>query len=196
MKLTKKHVLLISALAILMALCTVAGATLAYLFTKTNSVVNTFSPSNIGLDLTETTTEYKMIPGTTIDKDPKVTVKTDVACYVFVKVEKSANFDTYMEYEMADGWIALDGVAGVFYREVAASTYASAQEFPVIKGNKVTVPEEITKEQMNLLYNENGTVKADAQPKLTFTAYAVQASGFATAKDAWPVALAQANPNA
>jgi hypothetical protein len=146
--------------------------------------VNTFSPSNIGLDLTETTTEYKMIPGEEIDKDPKVTVKTDVACYVFVKVEKSANFDTYMKYEMADGWIALNGVSGVYYREVAAGTYATAKEFPVIKGNTVTVLDTVTKDQMNLLYKADGTVKTDAQPTLTFTAYAFQKDGF-TPAEAW-----------
>ena len=184
MKLTKRHALLISVLAILMALCTIAGATLAYLFVKTGEVKNTFAPSNIGLTLTETPADYKMIPGVDIAKDPKVTVTNDVACYVFVKVVESTNFDTYMTYEMADGWIALNGVSGVYYREVPAGTYATAKEFPVIKGNIVTVPDTVTKDQMNLLYNADGTVKTDAQPTLTFTAYAFQKEGF-TPAEAW-----------
>lgn len=196
MKITKKHALLISGLAILMALCTIAGATLAYLFVKTGEIKNTFAPSNIGLTLTETTTNYKMIPGETIAKDPKVTVKNDVDCYVFVKVEESANFGTYMTYEIAEGWNELTGVAGVagvYYREVAAGTYATATEYPVIKGNTVTVPDTVTKDLMNSLYNPDGTVKTDAQPTLTFTAYAIQKDGFDDAAAAWPYALAQSN---
>ena len=75
----KRKALLISLIALAMALCVFAGATIAYLFVKTNTVTNTFSPSNIGLTLVETTGDtYKMVPGVELSKNPKVTVTSDV----------------------------------------------------------------------------------------------------------------------
>ena len=107
-----------------------------------------------------------MIPGWNIEKDPKVTVKADSeACYLFVKLEKSTNFDTFMTYEMADGWEALPEAPGVYYREVAAATADTT--FEVLKGNQVTVQGTVTKAQMNDL-------TADTYPTLTVTAYASQ----------------------
>ena len=195
MKLTKKHTLLISVLAILMALCTIVGATIAYLFVDTDPVVNTFSPSNIGLTLIETTgNDYKMIPGETISKDPKVTVTNDVDCYVFVKVDKSNNFDTYMTYKIADGWTQGDGTnipSNVYYRTVGAADATKA--FDVLSDNKVTVPNTVTKDDMNVLYDDDGNVITANKPTLTFTAYAIQTAGFDDAADAWPYALAQSN---
>ena len=68
--------------------------TLAYLTDTTDEVVNTFTTSGIDIDLTETTGEdYKMVPGFTIAKDPTVMVEANSEdCYLFVKLEKSANF--------------------------------------------------------------------------------------------------------
>ena len=187
MKLTKKHALLISVVATLMVLCTVAGATLAYLFTKTDSVVNTFSPSNITLELDETTgDEYQMVPGTTIDKNPKVSASADFDYYVFVKIEKSANFDNFMEYTVASDWTPLTGVSGVYYKEVAAHT--SLNDVSVLAGDKVSVKHTVTKSEMDAL-------TSTTYPTLTFTAYAVQQAGL-TVAEAWPIALAQANPTA
>ena len=191
MKFTKKHVLLISALAILMAICTVAGATLAYLYVKTNDVVNTFAPSNIGLTLTESDEDkqFKMIPGQTIAKDPTVTVTddTDIDCYVFVKIVESAAFDNYIEeYGIASGRTKLGSEDGVYYRVV--ETTDTTKSFSVIAGNTVTVKSEVTKEMMTAL-KANGAV----QPTLTFTAYAIQSAGFDSADEAWPYALQQSN---
>ena len=112
------------------------------------------------------TSNFQMIPGWNIEKDPKVTVKAgSEACYLFVKLEKSTNFDTFMTYEMADGWEALPEAPGVYYREVAAATADTT--FEVLKGNQVTVKDEVTKAQMNDL-------TADTYPTLTVTAYASQ----------------------
>ena len=171
--------------ALLLALCLliggVVGGTIAYLVDKTDPVVNTFTTSDVDITLGETTTDYKMVPGATIKKDPTVTVKAgSEACYVFVKVEKSTNFGTYMTYGMAEGWNQLkDGngtdVAGVFYREVAAGS--ADQEFAVLKNNQVTVLTSVTKAMME-------TAKT-AKPTLTFTAYAIQQAGFDTPEKAW-----------
>ena len=160
----KKSLALLLAIAIVVV-GAVAG-TVAWLTDRTPSVTNTFTTSDINIELKETKNNFQMIPGWNIEKDPKVTVKAgSEACYLFVKLEKSTNFDTFMTYEMADGWTALPEAPGVFYREVAAATADTT--FEVLKGNQVTVKDEVTKAQMNDL-------TADTYPTLTVTAYASQ----------------------
>ncbi len=161
----KKTVALL--LAVVLVLGAVVGGTLAYLMDTTSSVVNTFAAGDVDIELSETTgNSYKMVPGATITKDPKVTVEANSEkCFVFVKLEKSTNFDTFMTYEMADGWTELTGVTGVYYREVDAS--AQEQTFAVIKGNAVSVNSDVTKTQMDELTEKT-------QPTLTVTAYACQ----------------------
>ncbi len=171
----KKKVL--SIVAVVLVLCCAIGGTLAWLTDKTDPVVNTFTVGDINIELKETTTNYKMVPGNTISKDPKVTVQANSeACWLFVKVEKSSNFDSFMTYDMADGWTALPGVTGVYYREVAATT--AATDFSVLKDNSVLVKDSVTKADLNALTR-------DTFPTLTFTAYAVQKDNVATATDAW-----------
>lgn len=171
----KKKVL--SIVAVVLVLCCAIGGTLAWLTAKTDPVKNTFTVGDINIELKETTTNYKMVPGNTIAKDPKVTVKANSeACWLFVKVEKSANFDSFMTYEMADGWTALPGVDGVFYREVAATT--AATDFSVLKDNSVLVKNTVTKADLNALTQ-------NTFPTLTFTAYAVQKDNVADAATAW-----------
>ena len=85
-------------LIILVALVAVfgmaVGGTIAWLTDQTEPITNTFTVGNINIELKETATEFKMVPGVTIVKDPKITVKSgSEACYLFVKVEKSANLD-------------------------------------------------------------------------------------------------------
>ena len=155
-----------------------AGATLACLTATTSSVTNTFTYGDINIELKETTgPSYKMVPGNTIAKDPKVTVKANSeACWLFVKVEKSDNFDKFMTYGIADGWTKLDGVDGVYYRVVASPTDDTV--FDVLKDNSVTVKTTVTKEQFNGL-------TSTTMPTLTFTAYACQKDNVSTAADAW-----------
>lgn len=168
-------------LALVLAIGCAVGGTLAWLISQTESVVNTFTYGDIDIDLTETTgTEYKIIPGVNISKDPKVTVTAgSEACWLFVKVEKE-NWNDKVTYEIADGWTKGDGTkipANVYYREVAAND--EAQEFPVLKGDKVTVSKELTKDEVNKLKNSSKPTQ------LTFTAYAVQKDSSDTAADAW-----------
>ncbi len=171
----------------------IIGGTVAWLITETEPVKNTFTYGDINLTLEETdsgdndgdpnTNTYNMIPGSSISKDPKVTVKAGSEdAWVFVKLEKSADpsFDQFMEYQMEDGWIALEGVDGVYYREVEQSD--SDTEFWVIKDNTVTVKDGITKAELNAL---------TANPTLTVTAYAVQKDNVATAADAWALATGE-----
>ena len=172
----------ISLAALTLVLCCAIGGTLAWLTDKTASVKNTFTVGDINIELTETTTNYKMVPGNTISKDPKVTVKANSeACWLFVKVEKSANFDSFMTYDMADGWTELPSVTGVYYREVAATT--AATDFSVLQGNSVSVKDTVTKADLNALTQ-------NTFPTLTFTAYAVQKDNVNSAADAWAKANA------
>lgn len=170
--------------AALIVCATVVG-TLAWLTDKTEPVVNTFTVGDINITLTESENlDLKMVPGQTITKDPKVTVKAgSEACWLFVKVDKSVNFDGFMTFEMADGWNALSGHAGVYYRNVDATNADTG--FDVLKDNKVTVRDTVTKTMLEGVKNaEDGTPNENA-PTLTFTAYAVQKDGINDATTAW-----------
>ncbi len=175
-------------LALMLTVGGVIGGTVAWLIASPDPVVNTFTYGDINIELDETdtkldnddddtTNDYKMMPGQTITKDPVITVKAGSEdMWLFVKLEKSSNFDDFMEYEIADEWTALDGVDGVYYQSVQASDVETAEkEFAVIKDNTVAVKESVTKEQLNALDKDSS---AATYPTLTVTAYAVQYAGF------------------
>lgn len=168
----KKTLALVLALTLLVA--GVVGGTLAWLTDRTAEVKNTFTVGDINIGLTETTTDYKMVPGNTIAKDPTVTVKANSeACWLFVQVTESENLDTFITYAIAEGWTELQD--GVYYREVPAS--AADQTFSVLADNAVTVKDTVTKEML--------TAKDFANPTLTFKAYAIQKAHFDTPAAAW-----------
>ena len=172
--------------AALIVCATVAG-TLAWLTDKTEPVVNTFTVGDINITLTESENlDLKMVPGQSIKKDPKVTVKAgSEACWLFVKVVRSENFKDFMTYDKADGWTLLktEGNTEVYYREVAATT--AHTDIYVLKDNKVTVRDTVTKTMLEGVKNaEDGTPNENA-PTLTFTAYAVQMDGINDAATAW-----------
>lgn len=172
----KKKVLLCAA-AISLALCCSVGGTLAWLSAKTAPVRNTFTIGDIDIDLTETTGEtYIMVPGNDLAKDPKVTVKAGSEdCWLFIKIEKSDNFDDFLTYTVAGGWTALPGENGVYYREIPSAD--TDTELSVLMNDLVTVKEEVTKQQF--------TEIEDDLPFMTFTAYAVQRDNLADAATAW-----------
>ena len=164
-------------LALVLVLGCALGGTVAWLVAKSDPVVNTFTYGDINIALTETTGEdYKIIPGVDITKDPKVTVKADSeACWLFVKVEEVGTFVAdKVTYSVADGWTALTGQPGVYYREVGAVT--ADTDFYVLKDNVVKVSDTLTKEEIKDI---------PTGPTLTFTAYAVQKDGIADAATAW-----------
>lgn len=170
----KKTLALVLALTLLVA--GVVGGTLAWLTDQTDEVKNTFTVGDINIGLTETTADYKMVPGNTIAKDPTVTVKANSeACWLFVQVTESTDLKDFITYAIAEGWTALPGVDGVYYREVPAS--AADQTFSVLAGDAVTVKSDVTRTMLE-------TAKTDA-PTLTFQAYAIQKDHFATADAAW-----------
>lgn len=172
-------------LAVTLLIGCAIGGTVAWLTAKTDPVVNTFTYGDINIKLTETTgKDYKIIPGVDIPKDPKVTVNANSeACWLFVKVEEEGSFvANKVTYSIADGWTKGDGTkipANVYYRAVDA--VKNDTDFAVLKDNKIYVSEELSKSDIQSI---------TAQPKLTFTAYAVQKAGIDTAADAWAKANA------
>lgn len=171
---------LVALLSLVLLLGCSLGGTLAWLSDSTGPVTNTFTVGDIDITLVETTTDYKIVPGVDIAKDPKVTVEANSeACWLFVKIEESANWPDKLIYAVATGWETLEGVPGVYYREVNAETAKAGHEYPVLEGNKVTVSDTLTKGELQQL---------TPNPTLTFTAYAVQQEGVADAAAAWRIA--------
>lgn len=183
--------------ALVLVIGVAAGSTLAWLMDESDEVTNTFTMGNIEITLAETassfddedgnanTNTYKMVPGGEIVKNPKVTVLADSEeCWLFVKIEKANGFDTFMDFTIAEGWTALDGADGVYYREVDASD--ADQGFGVIKDDTVTVKTSVTKEMFaDLDADDNDAIENDELPALTFTAYAIQTVTFENAAEAW-----------
>lgn len=169
----KKGLALVLALA-LMVVSAVAG-TLAWLTAQSAPVVNTFTTSDITVKLAETTGEtYKMIPGYKLEKNPKAwVVSGSEDCFLFVKLDKSGDFDTYLTYEMAKGWEQVPGTTNVYSRKVTSNEMSAddgkTKAFPVLANNQVTVKDTVTKADMEALNKENA-----AKPTLTITAYASQ----------------------
>ena len=203
----KKRLMALALVAII-AIAGVAGYTLAWLQDTTETVTNTFTEGKVDIDLWEydyiqssnsldttkkvtSENEYKMGPGNVLPKNPTVTVKAgSEPCYLFVKVEASANFATFMEYAVdttkgsdtdAVVWTALEGVSNVYYMVIDDITAADT-DYTILAGNAtyttgiVTVKESVTMADMN-----NNTT----DPTLSFTAYAIQKANIATPADAW-----------
>lgn len=190
---------LVLVLALTLIVGVAGGATFAWLTAKTDPVVNTFTYGDINIELAESTgSDYKIIPGVDIGKDPKVTVKAgSEACWLFVKVDEEnwpefadgegENAVRKVNYDIADGWTKGDGTsipANVYYREVAAN--AANQEFPVLKDNKITVSDTLTKIDIKDILTTT--------PKLSITAYAIQKDGMDTAAMAWAATTGTTQP--
>lgn len=171
--------------AIVLVIGCTAGGTVAWLVSKPNAITNVFTVGNINATLTETKTEFKIVPGVVIAKDPVATVTANSEdCYLFVKLTEE-NWPTFteateagsttrkVEYEIADGWTKLED--GVYYREVLKKDTEN-RAFHVLQDDQVTVSSTLTKKEANAI---TGT------PKLTVAVYAVQKEGMASAADAW-----------
>jgi hypothetical protein len=191
-------------LLVLCAALLVAGSvlgTLAYLQSQTKTISNVMTVGNVSITLSESKVDefgklvtgaapieatsdgitggentYKLIPGLTYTKDPKITVAANSeASYLFVKVVNGiagVESGTTIATQMTNnGWTALSGTSDVYFKKVAATT-TQAVEYPVFANFTVA-------ENANTL-----TAWANVS-NVTVTAYAVQADGFTTAQAAW-----------
>lgn len=157
----------------------IAG-TLAWLTSTSDTITNTFTIGKVDITLIETkgdetstsgTRTFSVSPNTDVEKDPKVTVKSGSdACYLFVKLAKTGNFDTYFTSSVDSGWTPLGGTGndGVYYR-IQAATDADVT-YSVLTGDKVTV-------------NDISGFATNDTPTLTFTAYAIQQAGITGADE-------------
>ena len=165
----KKVTIVITALALV--LCFAIGGTLAWLQDSTQTVTNTFTYGDINITLTETDSDdvdndannnsYKMVPGGTISKDPKVTVEENSeACWLFVQIveggsvkigDEEYTFDDFLTYAIKEGWTLLSDTTEtggsivtdktvdstlVIYREVNENDAKNGKEYYVLGGHK------------------------------------------------------------
>lgn len=126
----KKIIAMLSVLTVL-ALAVIGysvSGTVAWLASKSESTVSTFTIGDINITLTESSADsqpVKLIPGIDIGKDPKVAVEPNSeACWLFVKAEET-NWPDFTDangtarkvsYSVAvgdNGWKALENVPGV-----------------------------------------------------------------------------------
>ena len=208
MKARNKILLLALCMAALIAV-SVLG-TMAYL-TSTDTVTNTFTVGKVAITLDEAkvndagvavtpaervkANSYKLMPGHSYIKDPTVHV-TDGSenCYIFVKVEngisafEAANeegtggYKTIATQITTNGWTKLADVDNVYYRSYTNGENAQ-KSFTVFSNFKIADNAnnaEATKTSWNAVTAEN--------TKITVTAYAIQADGFANADAAWAAA--------
>ena len=192
----KKIIAMLSVLTVL-ALAVIGysvSGTVAWLASKSESTVSTFTIGDINITLTESSADsqpVKIIPGIDIGKDPKVTVEPNSeACWLFVKADET-NWPDFTDangtarkvsYSVAagdNGWKALENVPGVYYREVSAEDAKTGVEYDV--NGVVAVSKELTKADIN-------SIASGTQPQLSFTAYAVQRDGIGDAATAWAAA--------
>lgn len=164
------------ALATILAVMFGVGVTVAYLVASSKPVINVFTVGNIQLSLTETTgTDYQLVPGTTVKKDPKLTVKAGSdACWLFFEMDTSGNLGNYVTYTPAEGWKPVPGIKGAYYRQVEKTDEDVA--FSLLQGDVIHVKDTVTEEQLAAI---------KASPTLAFTGYAVQKVELNTVEEAW-----------
>ena len=176
MKINKKKVVSTGLAVALTAAMVLGGGTYAYLQGTTKDVVNNFNTNKVLVELNETTgNDYNIIPGTTQEKDPKVTVDNTVDSYVYVEITDAT--EGLVSYAIADGWTKLDGYDNIYYREVAAN--AETKTFSVLAGDSVTYDAALGNSDMM----EGDALKDGVA--LTFKARAIQSKPFENAVSAY-----------
>lgn len=190
---TRSKALLLTLCAVLLVTASVLG-TLAFL-TSTDKVENTFSVGQVQITLDEKDTDnstpgaerdqanaYHLLPGHAYEKDPTVHVNpVSEDSWIFVKVENGISayeaatveggYTSIADQITANGWMALTGVDGVYYKAYDKST--AGADLVVFSNFKIA-------DEANKV-----TGWADLNAKVTVTGYAVQKDGFDTALAAW-----------
>ncbi|MBQ1712543.1 MAG: hypothetical protein II185_01925 [Firmicutes bacterium] len=197
----KKTVILLLAAVLVFGIA--AGATIAFLTDTTGEVKNTFVAGKVDIDLYEhplliengttdgktidtnadpvtSVTDYKMIPGNVLQKDPTVEVLDgSEPCWVIVQVTEANNTLTsdasgkYINWTIASGWTLVDGETNVYIYD---TTVSAGAKLHILANDTVTVNQNATSADM--------TAAETDKPTLTFKAYAVQAENISKA-DAW-----------
>lgn len=172
--------MLLAVVSVFMILVCCASGSLAWLTASSAPSVSEFSVGKIDVTLKDDTnsadnTAAVLIPGTTIARDPRVTVTGgSVDCWLFVRVDAANGAGDCLNWTPAEGWSKLESTAEtVYYREVTAS--ADDQMFQVVKDGTLTVKSDLTRTELASMNT----------PTLSFTAYAFQRAGFEEPAAAW-----------
>ena len=181
MKLNKKTVTTV--LAFMLAIGAAVGGTMAWLTAESTDVTNTFTIGDITIALDESvsdsdnemTVDYHFVPGDEITRDPRVTVNAgSEANYLFINVTEDNNTiagltGKVLNYDVDDAiWTAVAGQDTLYCVEVSQSEAESGKTFEIIKDDKVTVNEDITKDMVTII-NTDAT-----KPTISFDAFAHQ----------------------
>ena len=182
-------------LLVLCAVLLVAGSvmgTLAYLKAQTGTIKNTFTVGSVAITLDEALTDlygvpvsgadripnathtdgntYKLIPGHTYTKDPKITVSSDSEnCWVFVKLENGLNDTATFDIDNSKWTIVATYTDGS--KVYAYNTVLKA-------GDDATLFTEFT-------FAQSADPETYKSAAIKVTGYAVQADGFGSAEAAW-----------
>jgi len=107
-----------------------------------------------------------LIPGNVASKDNALTLSAgDDGCYIFLMLNKSGDFDSFMEYSLESCWQGIKGFKNVYFLEAAPSD--AEQRFGIFEDGEVCVSKEITKENISLIANTGN------YPALTISAVAI-----------------------
>ena len=202
----KKIAFVVTVFVLVFSLTMSIGCTVAWIFTSTDPVVNTFEYGDVNIELKEDklnddgtldkdapvyANTYKFVPGDTLAKRPYVTVKSNSeACWLFIKIEDENNTftgltDDIIQWAVKSEWQPLTGVPGVWYIEVSAANAKAGITYEILLDNQVSVNENLTKAMIN-----DANFK---KPTFKFTAYAVQKAHIDSVAEAWTIAQG-ANP--
>ncbi|MCI6821569.1 MAG: SipW-dependent-type signal peptide-containing protein [Clostridiales bacterium] len=184
---SKKKVFLTVLCAAALVVASVLG-TMAFLTSK-DKVNNTFTVGKVAITLDEAkvtdmgapvagadrvkANTYKLIPGHNYTKDPTIHVAAGSEdSWIFIKVENGLtsiiNTPTIESQITDNGWTALDGVTGVYYKEYTSA--ATATDLAVFGAFKI---------------KDDADVSTYSNAKIDVYGYAIQKDGFDTAAAAW-----------
>ena len=152
-----RRMTMVAALALALVLTVSAGGTLAWLFTSTDPVENTFSPGNVDCEVIE------KFNGT---------AKSDV------KIKNTGNTDAYIRAAVVVNWINKDGKVCAGNHNNSAS-FASADGW-ILRGGYYyyTSPVEADKSTKNLIESIIlGDATDGCKQQVTILAQAIQAEG-------------------
>ncbi|MCD7782855.1 MAG: hypothetical protein LUI15_03000 [Firmicutes bacterium] len=103
---SKKRKIVVTCLAIVLAVTLALGGTITYLTGSSGEVKNEFTKNKNGVELDETTgNEYNIVPGTSQKKDPTITATYTLDSYVFVEVTDAT--EDLVTWYIANGWTLL-----------------------------------------------------------------------------------------
>ncbi|MCD7785491.1 MAG: DUF3568 family protein [Oscillospiraceae bacterium] len=151
----KKRKIIVSCVAVILAVAMLAGGTFTYLTGESREVVNTITANYNSVELHETDpetgdptqgNEYEIVPGMSDDKDPVVTVNYTLDSYVYVTVTDIT--DELIEYMIASGWTEITdlestdantGAVTKVYYQLVTTEDTDARVNTTMSTNSVTV---------------------------------------------------------